>query len=865
MKTFYTSVCLALLTASLAGAAPMPVKSWEKNTDGVVLRLQPGTMKLQVCDNRIVRVLYSPSDSIPDQKSFVITKKWPHVRFSVNENSDEVTLSTTELLVSVNRRTGAVTFADKTGHILLQEAADGGKAMTPTAIEAQPTFISEQTFNSPPDEALYGLGQYQDGLWNWRGIPRQLQQINGQIGLPMIVSSKGYGLLWDNASLTDFNPVDNEVALTRENQTTTNAPQSREPVVSTWHGSFQSREAGDYVVDATTDNNRVEFSVRLDGKELTGVSNYFTPLNLSAPISLSAKKTCDFTIRTTGKEPKLFIGVRANTTTFRSHFASVIDYTFFYGPELDDVVRGYRTATGEAPLWPEWAYGFWQCRERYHDQKELLNAAAEFRRRNIPLDLIIQDWQYWPPHAWGNYDWDTNRYPNPAGMISQLHAENVKFMISVWCNPNGSTREELATNNLVVNGHVDVYSPRARQIRWNHLDDAFFKIGTDAWWGDSTEPGDDGRVLRGQRTSLGLGDAVQNAFPLFASEGLYEGQRAATSDKRVCILTRSAFPGNQRYAAASWSGDISGNWITFKRQIPAGLNFCITGIPYWTTDCAGFWRSGDQQYTSPDYNELLARWFEWSTFCPIQRIHGGNTATEMWNFLPATQKILVAYDELRHRMLPYNYSVAWRVTSDGYTIMRPLAMDFRADEKALGISDEYLFGPAMLVAPVTEAQATSKSVYLPSGASWVNFWTGEKFAGGNTVNVSAPPEQIPLFVRAGSIVPLGPVVQFAGEKPADPLELRVYRGADGAFTLYEDEGDSYRYERGVHATIPISWNEEKQTLTIGKRTGKFPGMLEKRSVHVVFVSRNHGAGAAAEEKADAEIQYAGKSVTVRPK
>jgi alpha-D-xyloside xylohydrolase len=435
-------------------------------------------------------------------------------------------------------------------------------------------------------------------------------------------------------------------------------------------------------------------------------------------------------------------------------------------------------------------------------------------------------------------------------------------MISVWSNPNGSTREESAKNNLVVNGYADLFSPLGRQIRWNHINDAFFKIGTDAWWGDCTEPGDNGDVLLNQKTSLGSGNAVANAYPLFADESLYVGQRAASSDKRVCNLTRSAFPGAQRYASASWSGDIGGNWRTLKRQIPAGLNFCLTGIPYWTTDCAGFWHP-PEQYTSADYNELLARWFEWSTFCPIQRIHGGSTATEVWNWLPGTQKILIAYDELRHRMLPYNYSVAWRVTSDGYTMMRPLAMDFRSDEKALGMGDEYLFGPALLVAPVTEPQATSKTVYLPNGTSWVNFWTGEKLAGGNTVTVSAPLEQIPLFVRAGSIVPLGPVVQYAGEKPADPLELRVYRGADGAFTLYEDEGDSYRYERGVHATIPIAWNDKKQELTIGKRSGKFPGMLESRTIRVVFVSPNHGVGAAASEKADVEIRYTGKAVTVR--
>ncbi len=462
---------------------------------------------------------------------------------------------------------------------------------------------------------------------------------------------------------------------------------------------------------------------------------------------------------------------------------------------MDDVIRGYRLATGEAPMWPEWAFGFWQCRERYSSQQQLLDAASEFRRRGLPLDLIVQDWKYWGTNGWGSYKWDLKNYPDPATMMQQLHSENVKFMISVWCNPHGRTLADLKQNNALVGEWIDVFNPAGRNIRWQHLNDAFFKIGTDAWWGDATEPGDTGNALAGKKTFLDAGDFLQNAYPLFASQSIYEGQRAASPDKRVCILTRSAFPGLQRYASAIWSGDISGNWETFKRQIPAGLNFCLAGIPYWTTDCGGFWHPTGQ-YTSPDYNELLARWFEWSAFCPILRIHGGATATEMWNWLPETQRIMLAYDELRHRLLPYNYSVAWRVTSDGYTMMRALPLDFRADSSALAVSDEYMFGPAFLVAPVTEPQATNKNVYLPAGTSWVNFWSGENFNGGQTVAAAAPLEQMPLFVRAGSIVPLGPSVQFAREKPADPIELRVYRGANGTFTLYEDEGDNYNYERG---------------------------------------------------------------------
>jgi alpha-D-xyloside xylohydrolase len=330
------------------------------------------------------------------------------------------------------------------------------------------------------------------------------------------------------------------------------------------------------------------------------------------------------------------------------------------------------------------------------------------------------------------------------------------------------------------------------------------------------------------------------------------------------ILSRCAYPGQQRYAAAAWSGDISGDWLTFARQIPAGLNFSITGLPYWTTDTGGFFHPRDQ-YASPDYNELLTRWFQWSTFCPILRIHGYGTATEMWNWLPATQTNLLAFDQLRYRMLPYIYSVAWKVTSERYTPMRALVMDFPKDARAMPIDDEYMFGPAFLVCPVTTPQATTRTVYLPSGAFWVDFWTGDTFTGGKVVTANAPISILPLFVRAGSIVPFGPVLQYATEKPADPIELRIYRGADGEFTLYEDEGDAYNYEQGSFATIPFTWNEAAQKLTIGKRAGRFPGMLKERTFRIVFVAPGYGTGLAAEKKPEVIVHYTGKSVTVSGK
>jgi len=438
-------------------------------------------------------------------------------------------------------------------------------------------------------------------------------------------------------------------------------------------------------------------------------------------------------------------------------------------------------------------------------------------------------------------------------------------MISVWLNTQGIIGRALAVmpHGLIPESQcMDVFNPAVRSLLWKYMNQAFFSIGADGFWQDATESGDDGTAISGDNSFSGSVNRVRNAYPLFASEATYEGQRSTDSSKRVVILTRSAYPGEQRYGAAVWSGDIRGDWLTFARQIPAGLNYSITGLPYWTTDTGGFFHPRDQ-YRSADYNELLTRWFEWSTFCPILRIHGFGTATEIWNWQPTTQTNLITFDQLRYRMLPYNYSVAWKITSEGYTPMRVLVMDFPKDRKALAIGDEYMFGPTFLVCPVTTPQAINRTVYLPAGTKWVDFWSGETLTGGSTVTANAPINILPLYVRAGSIVPLGPLMQYATEKPADPIELRVYRGADGRFALYEDEGDNYSYEKGRHATIPFEWNEAKQTLIIGKRSGKFPGMLKERTFRVVFVSPSYGIGVTAEESADAVVHYTGKAVTVR--
>ncbi|OIQ95015.1 alpha-xylosidase BoGH31A precursor [mine drainage metagenome] len=860
-----------------ARAADAVVKSVVQQTNEVVLTLDSGRLELRPLNNGAMRVRFSDGKTAETQ-SFVLLRNIPTPRFTVRENKATVIVATAKMQTVVDRATGALSFRDADGKTFLAEMP-GARLLKPSVVQGQPTFIVGQGFRSPADEKLFGLGQFQDGLWDWRGLPIELRQLNTQIAVPMLISSKGYGLLWDNASRTDFNLPGDEIKLgPAAANSDASGPTATEQLAAApkaigndaeRHGAFTSGAAGEYVFCIRDADRRNEIAILVDGVQIAGVKNMWTPRAVVGKILLPANKTCDVAVRGGGRHVKLFARPLGNTTVFRSDCGEAVDYTVFYGPKLDDVVAGYRAATGQAPLWPKWAYGFWQCRERYSSQQQLLDTAAEFRKREIPMDLIVQDWQYWGNHGWGAYEWDESHYPNPPRLLKGLHDMNVKFMISVWCNPQGQTHADLKTNNMLVGEWIDVFDPLGREIRWKHINQAFFSIGVDAWWGDATEPGDPGTDLLGKKISIGphhrvaLGDQFTSAYPLFASEALYDGQRATDSNKRVVILTRSAFPGQQRYAAAAWSGDINGDWETFKRQIPAGLNFCLTGLPYWTTDCGGFFHPGGQ-YTSADYNELLTRWFEWSTFCPILRIHGYQTQTEMWKWLPSTQTNLLAYDRLRYRMLPYNYSVAWKVTSEASTIMRALGMDFPGDAKAWGISDEYMFGPAFLVAPVTTAKATSRSVYLPGGTSWVNFWTGENLKGGRQVTVAAPVETLPLLVRAGSIVPLGPDLQYAMQKPADPIELRIYPGADGSFTLYEDEGDSYRYEKGVYATIPISWKDKTKTLTIGARTGQFPGMLTNRTFNVVWVSAGHGNGVGLTPTPDAVVNYNGSTVSVCP-
>ena len=749
------------------------VKSASSTPDGAVLEMDTGFLHFTVCTDSIIRIEYSLEREVKHHEDFLVTKKeWSKAEFRFLTNDPKtLALSTAQLKLEISRADGSIIFYDAAGHKLTQENT---RTLTPVEVNGEKTYHSERFTNMwDTQESLYGLGQHQAGVWNYRGEDVEISQDNTNISIPMLLSSNGYGIFWNNGSRSRM-------------------------------------------------NNRFVHALYLS-----------------------------------------------------SEVADSLDYYFIYGPDFDKIIASYRELTGAAPLFGKWAYGYWQCKNRYDSQQELINIAQKYRDLHIPLDNIVQDWFWW--NTMGEPVFNKN-YPEPKGMIDSLHKNNVHLMISVWpyFRPGSLVYDDMDKKGFFIDrtkvegfhparmALYDPFSPEGRTYYWNLMHKALFNIGADAWWLDTTEPETEGRetnLLVTNKVALGNGARYANEFPLLTTTAVYQGQRAASDSKRVFILSRSAYAGSQRNAVATWSGDVDPNWETFRRQIPAGLNYSVSGLPYWTTDIGGFVVANPD---SPAYRELYIRWFQFGTFCPIFRAHGTRTTNqnELWSYGPDSQKILVSYDKLRYRLMPYIYSLAWKTTHEGYTIMRPLVMDFRNDLRAQNTGDQFLFGPALLVNPITEAGATSRHLYLPD-AKWYDFWTGVATQGGKSIDSSAPLERLPLFARAGSILPLGPDLEYAAEKPAEPLEIRVYPGADGSFTLYEDENDTYNYEVGKYSTILFSWNDKTNTLTIGDCAGKFPGMLETRVIHVVMVRDAHGIGSELTSKPDRVITYSGKAQTVQ--
>jgi len=743
-----------------------------------------------------------------ENESLSVIKVPEKTTFSVKLEGDELQLATRELLVVFNQKNGQLSYKTSNQNTLLKEKISG-TSFKPFNDAGSQTHNVTQAFDLEKDESIYGLGSQQQGKMVQRNLKLNMVQGNTDDYVPFFQSIKGYGIFWDNYSPTVFED------------------------------------------------------------------------NVSG-------------------------------TSFQSEVGEGVDYYFMYGGNADGVIAKMRDLTGQAPMFPLWTYGFWQSKERYKSQNELVDVVKKYRELGVPLDGIIQDWQYWGNnYLWNGMEFLNGEFPNPKKMVDDVHALNAKMIISIWSSfgPHTKPYREMEKQNMLLDFETwpqagtdtwppnmdypsgvrvyDAYNPAARDIYWKYLKKGIFSLGMDGWWMDSTEP--DHLSFKPEdfdnKTFLGSFRKVRNAYPLMTVGGVAQRQKADSEAKRVFILTRSAFAGQQRFGANTWSGDVTASWQALENQISAGLNFSLTGIPYWNSDIGGFFLSKfPAKLNDPEYRELYVRWLQFGAFCPMMRSHGADAPREIYQFGSKGDKAYDAIEKfihLRYRLLPYIYSTSWDVTAKQSSMMRALMMDFAEDKKVLNIDNQYMFGKAILVAPVTQpmyirasqgvkipsedfSTIKSKEIYLPQGAGWYDFWTGEKINGGKKVSKGTPIDIIPLYVRSGSIIPLGPKVQYATEKDWDNLEIRVYPGANGSFTLYEDENDNYNYEKGVYSTITFDWDDEKRTLVIDNRKGSFPGMLRSRKFNIVMVDKEtalgNGKAASSFEKT---VSYSGKKSVVK--
>jgi alpha-D-xyloside xylohydrolase len=796
MKLLAAKIRLVLLIWSftvLAMVLQASVLSFKKDADGVTFTLDKGLMKVKICLPNVVQVKYTTLPIFLDKPSLVVNNEWKKTPdFAVADASGEIVITTDQMKIVVNKQTNSIKFADLNGNVILSEAGIQSKSMTEATIAGIKTYTCTSVFNSPADEAMYGLGCHPEDTLsvNYKGRNQEMAIRYMTGAIPVLLSTKGYGMMWDNYSASNF------------------------------------------------------------------------------------------------------YGAEAGNTQFRyvSESGNMVDYYFIYGPDFDRIISSYRLATGQAPMYPKWAFGLFQSQDRYKSQAEVLGVKENYRNNKIPVDVIVQDWFYWEPNVIGSHVMWPERYPDPKAMVDELHRANLHAMISIWpvfskgTEPynqmfhSGGMTDILWDNAFthILDSYYDAHSPQARDLYWKQAYDSLIgRYGWDAWWVDQCEP-DNGTKLDDRRRSnfaIGRGIDYFNTYSLMHSEGLYTHWRKDIPNKRAFFLIRQSFAGEQRNAATLWSSDITCTWRAFKSQVPQGINACASGIPYWTSDIGGYhlrWQAPD--WKLPIQRELFTRWFQFGTFSPIFRIHGkGERTLFSDNWDAPTKAILMNFDNLRYRLLPYIYSLSWKVTSEGYTMMRSLAFDFKNDPAIQNIPDQYMFGPAFLVNPVTERMFSLpnskeigkiRKVYLPKSANWYDFWTGKLIPGGQTIEAAAPMEILPLYVKAGSIVPMGPYLQYATEKPADPVELRIYTGADAEFVLYEDENDTYNYEQGKYATIAIAWNESDKTLTIKDRQGEFPGMLKERTFRIVWVTAKNGTGIEPAKQAE-EVHYAGKEIKIR--
>lgn len=838
------SILLLLIILPFLGFSET-YKSHQLKQDKLEIELSVGKLNITPLTDDAIRITWE-IDQKHEEQDFVLVNKFPTPKFKFSETNNTLIIKTLNVEVQFDKLSNSISYLDNKGKVFLSEKVDG-RLLTPSVTSKESSFIAEQSFNSASNEKLFGLGQFQDGHFNLRNVSRKLIQVNSQIAIPFIYSNQGYGILWHQYGLTDFNPTDNKVELIKKEVstlqkgdaevTTTNGTQVISQQQSLYTGKFNLDRDGEYSFMLDMGNMESKHYLAIDGKPYLDQSNLWLPPAASTTIKLKAGEHNVEIICKSSNVPALSWKMNSNQTTFRSPNAKSLDYIVFKGQNADEVISNYRKLTGTVPMLPLWAFGFWQCRERYTSGDHLVETIKEFRKRRLPVDVIVQDWQYWGKYGWGAPKFDEKNYPNPEKFIAELHDLNAKFSISVWENLDKKSivSKEYVDKNLYIPNSpwIDIYNPETQKTHWNTLNKNLFSLGVDSWWMDATEPEND--ALLGKQTYFGKGDFYRLTYPLFVSKAIYEGQRNTNPDKRVTILTRSSFPGQQRFGTINWSGDIGWDWDAFRRQIVAGLNFSLTGMPFWTTDIGGFFRPGPNQYKNKEYHDILTRWFQFGAFNPIFRTHGYQTETEPWKYGETVENNMRTMLNLRYQLMPYIYSEAWNISKNGSTMMRPMVMDFNNDDKAVDQAFQFMFGKSILVAPVTKPNITEWEVYLPKSTDWVNFYTNQTYKGGEVVKVAAPQDKIPLFVKTGSILLLGKEMQFTNEKSNDTLEVRIYKGADGKFDLYEDEGDNYNYEKDQYTLIPFIWNDKKQELEIGTTQGSFKGQLKNRTFNLILI------------------------------
>lgn len=978
---------LFVTAALILGAMGVQAADFVQNGNYLTVQLKqhqnygPSQIRLQVVGDRIIRVQATAEQSFRSKQSLIIVPQNSKAQYKVEEQGDDLIITTAAMRAVLNEATGQITFYDLKDQVLLKEVAQGGKTFKPFTVpdreigvdiakvpEAQKHGWSWRAlFDSPDNEAFYGLGQHQSEELNMKGKNEDLFQYNTKVSVPFVISNKNYGILWDSYSYSRWGNPDDYLQLNRafklydkdgkEGQLTGTyvdkngqkivrgedsiyfeyaMPETSEICNKTDKGGIQNLPKGfalngskvvyEGYVEAPT-NSFYQFilyyagymKIYIDGKLVVPERwrTAWNPNSYKFETAIPKGKKTPIRIEWQPDGDVSYCGLRVaaprseaekNQLSIWSEMSPDMDYYFIAGKNMDEVISGYRTLTGKAPVYPKWVLGFWQSRERYQSSKDIEENMKKFRDLKIPVDNIVQDWNYWKLDSWGSHEFEAARYPNPQAMLDSVHALHGRFMISVWPKFYDTVKnyKELDAKGWMYHQAIkddihdwlgfrgsfyDAYDAGARKMFWRQMDENLYtkyKFGIDAWWMDASEPNVRDctpmwyrKALSGP-TALGTSTEYFNAYSIVNADAIYNGQRSVNPNQRVFLLTRSGFAGEQRYSTATWSGDIATRWEDMRAQMTAGLNYSMAGLPFWGMDQGGFCvenryvaaqqefdKTGKENADLKEWRELQARWNQFGCFVPLYRAHGQWPLREVWNIAPADHpayKTIVAYDKLRYRLMPYLYSMAGMVHLKDYTMMRGLVMDFNGDEKVLDIKDQWMFGSALMACPVGEYQKYSREVYLPKQKGWYDFYTGAYHAGGQTIVADAPYDKIPVFIPEGAILPIGPEMQWSDEKKPELIDLYVYAGKDGSYTLYEDEGTNYNYEKGKYAVIDFKYDDARKQVTIGARKGSFDGMLQKRRFNIILVDQKKQQGVnLAKSPKGKVVKYSGQAMAVKLK